>query len=281
MTLQFMSKRSSTEPAPASPLQFQLETARQVQSRMLRPSSPAMTTLEYDGRCYPAADIGGDYYDFLSPRPGYLGLAVGDVSGKGIAAALMLASLQSSLRTLYAAGLGDMESALVAANELFRRGTASRHYASLFLAEFDDASRRLRYVNCGHVAPLVLRRDGQVVRLEPTTTVLGLFADWTPVVAAIDLDPGDTLVAVSDGISEAANAMDVEFGRRLFVDVARRHRSLPVAVLLKKLLTACREFAAREPEDDMTLVVARATSHPAEAASESHRQALMERSRVA
>ena len=245
----------------------EITRARQVQRRLLRPTSPSVENIDYEGRSLAARGISGDYFDFLAPRPGLLSVAVGDVSGKGISAALMMATLQASLRTSYGTGKPDLVPALTLVNDVFRQATASRHYASLFLGEFDVVSQRLRYINCGHVSPLLLRSGGRVERLEPTTTVLGLFERWTPVIRECRLSAGDTLLAFSDGITEAANSQGEDFGERRLMDVALHHRWLPVPDLMNELLSVSREFCGPVQNDDMTLVVARVNRQRSQAVS--------------
>jgi len=257
MSLQMIPAFAESALAGPTPTSRELESAGQVQRRLMKTGCSSMATLEYEGRCLPAGSVGGDYFDFLTPSPGRLGLAVGDVSGKGLSAALMMASLHASLRTLYAAGPADMGEALLAVNDVFGRATSSHHYASLFLGEYDDAEGVLRYINCGHVAPLLVRANGSIIRLESTSTVLGIFEDWSPSSCHVTLSPGDTLIAFSDGISEAAGDGPEEFGDRRLAQAALAHRHLPVPALVDALLAACCRFSGFKQVDDMTLVVAR------------------------
>src|SRR5262249_52507590 len=134
----------------------ELEIARQVQARLFPQTLPAVRTLEYAGVCIQARQVGGDYYDFLSLGHDRLGLVLGDISGKGIAAALLMANLQANLRTQYATASDRPLRFLQSVNQLFYENTADNAYASLFFGEYDDQAQRLRYANCGHLSPLLL-----------------------------------------------------------------------------------------------------------------------------
>jgi catechol 2,3-dioxygenase-like lactoylglutathione lyase family enzyme len=156
----------------------ELEIARQVQARLFPQIQPELKTVEYAGICLQARQVGGDYFDFLNLGPERLGLVIGDVSGKGIAAALLMANLQASLRSQSSLAFDQPEALLRSVNRLFYDNTSDSAYASLLFADYDDATRRLRYANCGHLAGLLLRRDGNVEQLESTSMLLGLFKEW-------------------------------------------------------------------------------------------------------
>src|SRR5437899_6854829 len=155
-----------------------MQLARQVQARQSPQTSPPMQTLEYEGICIQAREVGGDYYDFLNLGRERLGLVVGDISGKGIAAALLMANLQANLRSQCAMALDQPQLLLRSVNQLFYENTTDTAYATLFFAEYDDGLRRLRYANCGHLSALLLRGDDSVEQLDSTSTVLGLFKEW-------------------------------------------------------------------------------------------------------
>ncbi len=135
-----------------------------------------------------------------------------DVSGKGVAAALLMANLQACFRSQSQDALRQPASMLKAVNKLFCESTPPEHYATLFFGNYDDRSRRLRYVNCGHPAAILLRANGTVERLQPTATVLGVFTNWSSEEGTVDLAPGDTLVLFSDGVTEAGVETEAEFG---------------------------------------------------------------------
>jgi sigma-B regulation protein RsbU (phosphoserine phosphatase) len=135
----------------------EMEYAREVQARLFPQKSPRLETLEYTGGCVQARQVGGDYYDFLELRPGRVALVLADIAGKGISGALLMANLQANLRSQYAMALDDLPRLLKSVNQLFYENTSESSYATLFFADYDDSSRRLRYVNCGHLPPILLR----------------------------------------------------------------------------------------------------------------------------
>jgi len=235
-----------------------MEIAREVQSRLFPQVMPPLETLEYVGTCIQARVVGGDYYDFLDLGPGRLGLVLADISGKGIAAALLMANLQANLRSQHTVALEDPYRLLQSANHLFYENTPEDRYATLFYADYDDRSRKLRYVNCGHNPPLLLRADGELERLSATATVLGLFENWKCDVEKVSLRPGDTLVVYTDGITEALNPAEEEFGEGRLVEILRSHRQAPVKELLALILAAVQEFGGASQADDLTLVIAQA-----------------------
>src|SRR5262249_5477979 len=141
-------------------------------------SRPALESLDYAGTCVPAQAVGGDYYDFLKLGHDRLGLVIGDVMGKGMAAALLMANLQANLRSQVAFARDEPGRLLQSVNDLFCENSPEGAFARLFFADYHDPTGGLRYVNCGHLSALLLRRDGTLDRLAPTSTVLGLFRQW-------------------------------------------------------------------------------------------------------
>lgn len=235
----------------------ELEIARQVQARLFPQTLPVSNTLEYAGMCIQARQVGGDYYDFLNLGQERLGLVVGDIAGKGIAAALLMANLQANLRSQCAIALDRPQEFLQSVNRLFYDNTADSAYATLFFAEYDDKVRRLRYANCGHLCALLLRNDRTLERLDSTCSVLGLFKDWNCSIGECRLSPGDTLALYTDGITESFNGAGEEFGEQRLVAALRRHRGLSPQDLLASILDEVRRFSPHEQYDDLTLIVAR------------------------
>jgi phosphoserine phosphatase RsbU/P len=237
----------------------ELEIAKQVQARLFPQFHPPLKTLEYAGICLQARQVGGDYFDFLSLGPQRLGMIIGDVSGKGIAAALLMANLQASLRSQSALAFDQPEALLRSVNRLFYENTGDNAYASLFFADYDDATRRLRYANCGHLSGLLLRADGKVEQLDSTSMLLGLFEEWDCTMREQELFPGDVFVLYTDGITEASNERGEEFGERSLVDALRRHRELPCPALLTAIVDDVRRFGCQEQEqhDDITAIIAK------------------------
>ncbi len=240
----------------------EMEFARQVQSRLFPQKFPALQTLEYAGGCAQARQVGGDFYDFLELRPGRLALVLADIAGKGVSGALLMANLQANLRSQYALALDDIPQLLTSVNRLFYENTTDNSYATLFFGDYDDATRRLRYVNCGHLPPLLLRSGGAsstpiVDRLEATSTVLGLFQDWNCAVSETRIDPGDTLVLYTDGVTEATGPGDVEFGDARLLETVCAHCNMSVQPLLDSIIQEVQRFSGPDQADDITLVVAR------------------------
>jgi serine phosphatase RsbU (regulator of sigma subunit) len=142
-------------------------------------------------------------------------------------------------------------------NQLFCENTADSAYATLFFAEYDDNARRLRYANCGHYSPLLLRRDDSLERLESTCTVLGLFTEWDCSTGESQLFPGDTLALYTDGITDSFNEAGEEFGEQHLIEALRRHRELSPRLMLAAIVDEVRQFSPHEQHDDMTLIVAK------------------------
>lgn len=244
----------------------ELELARQVQARLFPQTQPALSTLEYAAVCIQARHIGGDYYDFLDLGREQFGLVIGDVSGKGVAAALLMANLQAHLRNQSATYssrpyvpfvLEQPERFLVSVNRLFYENTADNAFATLFFGEYDDKLRRLRYANCGHLPVLLLRHDDKLERLDATCTVLGLFKGWECHAGEQRLFPGDTLAFYTDGVTESFNEAGQQFGESRLIEALRQHRELPPQNLLVSLLDHVRRFSPHEQRDDITMVVAK------------------------
>jgi serine phosphatase RsbU (regulator of sigma subunit)/predicted enzyme related to lactoylglutathione lyase len=235
----------------------ELAIAKQVQARLFPQTLPKLETLEYAGFCMQAREVGGDYYDFLNLGKARFGLVIGDTSGKGIGAALLMANLQANLRSQSAIALEHPQRFLQSVNQLFYANTTESAYATLFFAEYDDRTRRLRYANCGHYPPLLLRRDDALERLNSTGTVLGLFQNWDCSVEEEQLFPGDILAFYTDGIGEALNAAEEEFGEQRLIESLRRNRELPARALLTSILDEVQQFSVHEQHDDITLVVAK------------------------
>ena len=242
----------------------ELEIAKQVQARLFPQHLPSLKTLDYAGSCVQARQVGGDYYDFLALGQQRLCLVIGDISGKGIAAALLMANLQANLRSQYARAVEEPERLLRSINRLFCENTPEGAYATFFFSEYDDQAGRLRYANCGHLSALLVRSDDHVERLESTATVLGLFKEWECSVGEISLFAGDTLALYTDGVTEAFNDDGEEFGEHRLLDCLQRHRGLPSQLLVATVLDEVRSYSPHEQQDDITLVVAKCRSGASE-----------------
>lgn len=238
----------------------EMEIAKRVQARFFPQTHPALDSLEYAGVCIQARQVGGDYYDFLSLGEGRLGLVIGDIAGKGIAAALLMANLQANLRSQCATALDRPLDLLQSVNSLFCENTVDGAFATLFFAEYDDRLTRVRYANCGHLPALLLRADGAVERMNATATVLGLFKDWECSTGECRLAPGDTFALYTDGITESFNSRGEEFGQERLIAALRRHRELPAQELLASVVEEVHEYMPLEQGDDITLIVAKCKS---------------------
>lgn len=240
------------------PQNWELEDAREVQQQLLPRSGPVVAGLDYAGQCRPAASVGGDYYDFLPISDGRLGFAIGDVSGKGIPAALLMATLQASLRGLAISSPPALPSLMTSLNRLMYEATPSNRFATLFYGAYDPKSREFAYVNGGHNPPMVLRGE-EVLRLHEGGPAVGLFGPVKYEQSFVALQPGATLVLFTDGVSEAMNAAMEEFGEERLMDVVRRGSALKTSELIEEVFAACDRFAAGAPQhDDMTLLIVRA-----------------------
>ena len=236
----------------------EMDIARQVQIRLLPQQAPVLKTLDVAGKCIQTRAVGGDYYDFLDFGAGKLGLVLADISGKGMSGALLMANLQANLRGQYALALEDLPRLLQSVNYLFFKNTETNHYATTFFSIYDDQRRTLRYVNCGHNAPILLRANGAVEQLGATATVLGLFEDWNCTVAEVQMASGDVLVIYTDGISEASEGEDAEeFGEERLIAGMRAHQKQSSAEMLDAIVAEVQEFSRGWQADDMTLIVAR------------------------
>jgi len=217
---------------------------------------PAVRTLEYAGACLQAREVGGDYFDFLDVGRERLVLVIGDIAGKGIAGALLMANLQANLRSQCTIAADEPRRFLRSVNQLFYENTADGDYATFFFAEYNDKTGSLRFANCGHLAALLLRRDGTLERLASIATVLGLFEDWDCMLEERQLFPGDTLVLYTDGMTESFNDSGEEFGEQRLIEALQRHRGESSQALVSSLLDEVRQFNPNEQQDDITLIVA-------------------------
>jgi serine phosphatase RsbU (regulator of sigma subunit) len=246
----------------------EMDIARDVQSRLFPQVRPPLATLDYAGSCLQARQVGGDYYDFWDLGCSHLALVLADISGKGISGALLMANLQANLRSRSAAARQDLFNVkrdgrwlpgmLKSVNQLFYENTADDRYATLFLAVYDDVSRQLEYANCGHNPPLLFRASGEVEQLRATASVIGFSANWECTTETVTLQPNDTLVIYTDGVTEANDAENNEFGEGRLEEVVRRNLGRTPSELLVAIQQAVQKFSPGEQFDDLTLVVARA-----------------------
>ena len=235
----------------------EMDIARDVQARLLPQAPPPMDTVECAARCVQARSVGGDYYDFLDLGDRRAGFVLADVSGKGVHAALLSASLQAHLRSQALVAPLDPARLLTRLNGIIWMSTAAQHYATLFFGVYDDRTRRMRYVNCGHNPPMVVRADGTIQRLAPTAPVVGLFEEWRCSAREIQLSPEDLLAVFSDGITDALNG-DQEYGETRLAECLKAGRDGTAGEIVSRVLASVQAFNAGEQFDDLTLLVVKA-----------------------
>lgn len=248
-------------------LEHDIQIAREVQEQLFPTGAPKVPGLELYGICRPARGVSGDYYDFLPVGSDRVGMVLGDVSGKGVSAALIMSAIQSLIRTrLYAdSSDGEPNSERFSTaryfsllNQQMFENTPEEKYATCFYALYDSERRQLVYTNAGHPAP-VLFRNGEVVRLDTGGTPLGLISPVSYGEGKIVLEPGDTLIAFTDGFTESENSFEDQFGETRLIDIVHRARGNPLPALVDEIYRNVEEWTGGgEPQDDMTLIVARA-----------------------
>ncbi|MBV8052280.1 MAG: SpoIIE family protein phosphatase, partial [Acidobacteriaceae bacterium] len=224
----------------------ELEIAKKVQARLFPQRLPQLKSLDYAGICIQAHEVGGDYYDFLDLGQEQLGLIIGDTSGKGIGAALLMANLQANLRSQSAIAWDHPQRFLQSVNQVFYENTNESAYATLFFAQYHDGTRILRYANCGHYSPLLLRKGGSLERLDSTATVLGLFREWDSSIEERQLSPGDILALYTDGITESFNETGDEFGEERLIEILCRNRDCSPQALVSSIVDEVRRFSHSE-----------------------------------
>ncbi|HEX7314327.1 MAG TPA: SpoIIE family protein phosphatase [Pyrinomonadaceae bacterium] len=274
-------------------LKREVEIAHEVQAQLFPRSTPALRTANIAGECRAALGVAGDYYDFVEVVPGLVALTLGDVSGKGLSASLVMSNLQATLRaqvSIIAERLGSVAAAAAGdgvggqafempcgvtetdngclvsrmaerINEQLCRSTDANRFATLFLAIYDDASRALRYTNAGHNAPLLVRADGTVERLWTGGTVLGAFDGVRFEEGQATLGDGDMLVVYSDGITEAQNATGEEYGEERLLELLIRHRTETTENIRTIILESAETWAGQADRgDDQTVVILKAVN---------------------
>jgi len=269
-------------------LQNELEIAHEVQNNLFPRQDVTLSMLDLHGVCRPARSVSGDYYDFLVFGPSTLGLALGDISGKGISAALLMATLHSAVRAYQFAGeelitvgtdallspsfqmvknglqeinCGEIFESpgkvLALLNRHLYRSTPPEKYATLFLAHYEGTQSRMTYSNGGQLPPLVLRADHGVTRLDKGGTVVGLMDGMSYDEGTVHLRSGDIVIAYSDGVTEPENEFG-DFGEERLLEVVARNRHLPLAAISDLVMQALRSWiGTQEQPDDITLVLAR------------------------
>jgi serine phosphatase RsbU (regulator of sigma subunit)/pSer/pThr/pTyr-binding forkhead associated (FHA) protein len=238
-------------------MERELELATEIQQRFQPSAPPVIEGYEFQGISFSCYEIGGDYYDFIPASDGTMLIALGDVSGKGTAAALLMSSLHAAIHGQVAAKT-PLAEAIVSVNEYLADNTPANRFVTLFAAELDPPSAKLKYINAGHNPPLVCRADGSIEQLSSGGLPLGIMPMAEYDVAELTLNPGDTLVIYSDGVSEANNLAEEEFGLDRLADVLRSNIKANASTLRDKIESALSEFTGTAPaNDDITLVIAK------------------------
>jgi sigma-B regulation protein RsbU (phosphoserine phosphatase) len=239
-------------------LQSELTIASDVQNQLFPRETPPMKTIELIGACVPARSVSGDYYDYLCLPNGSLAIAIGDVAGKGISAALLMASIQSIMRTQLAQGQQFSTAGMVSQlNRQLYANTSPEKYATFFFGLYDEQNRTLTYTNAGHLPPIVIC-DGEPHPLEVTGTVVGLFPVARYEERTVRLCADDILIGYTDGISEPENAYGEEFGVERLSDAVIRNRNCAPSEIVAKVMEAVKHWShAPEQPDDMTVLIAK------------------------
>jgi sigma-B regulation protein RsbU (phosphoserine phosphatase) len=236
-------------------MERELELATEIQQTFQPSAPPVMENYEFQGISFSCYEIGGDYYDFIATADGKMMIALGDVSGKGTAAALLMSSLHAAIHSQVTAktSLRDM---VTSVNQYLAANTPTNRFVTLFIAELDPNEGILRYINAGHNPPIMGRADGKVEQLDSGGFPLGILPQAEYELGQVSLFPGDALVIYSDGVSEANNIAGDEFGMERLTDVVSKNIKSSAAGLRDKVESALSAFTQTAPaNDDITLVI--------------------------
>lgn len=251
-------QRLNKEAESARLIYRELEIARDVQARLLPSAAPKVPGVDCAAYCRPAKFVGGDYYDFIQISDG-LAFTLGDVSGKGVSAAVLMASIQSSLRAHLVGVPNSLAHMMSTYNEMLYSTSTVDKYSTLFCGVIDCERRRLRYVNAGQTPPLLLREaTGAIEKLSAGGIPIGLFGSATYAEDVLPVFPGDVLVSYSDGISETTNAASEMWDDEEPARLLAQYGHLPAPELIERFVEAADSFAgSAEQADDMTIIVIR------------------------
>jgi len=239
-------------------LRRELMLATEIQKRLFPEKAPEMAAVELSGVCVPARGVGGDYYDFIELDGGRLGIALADVAGKGIGAALIMSVVQASLRSLAHSNGDSLASLASQINRLLHRSTGSSSYATFFYAQIDEKNKRLLYVNAGHNPPYLLRGNGagEIEELAASGTIIGMFPESQYEEAVLQLRSGDVFLVFTDGVPEALNPRDEEFGEDRLKSALRELAQFPVDEMASRLLQRLKNWIDDAAQyDDLTFVL--------------------------
>ena len=232
----------------------EVEDARAVGAALLPQSIPQLPGIEISSTLQPARPLSGDYFDVLDFGAGKLGLCIADVVGKGVSAALLMSNVQASVRAL-APDSATPRDLMIKLNRSVARNTTPGKFVTFFYCTLDRVAGRLHYANAGHSAPALVRESGEVVRLEAGGAVLGVFPEWNYEQGEIEIRAGDRLLLFTDGVTEASNIQDEEFGEERLIGLASVLRDRSAAELKHRIMQAVTHYAGGRTQDDATLVV--------------------------
>ena len=245
LDVQVEQKRLANELAVASEIQLRLHPA----------ASPVINGYDLMGVSFPCYEVGGDYFDFIQKRDGRIVIALGDVSGKGTGAALLMSSIHAAVRAQCTTRLSPSE-IVTEINQYIYDNTPSNRYVTLFYSELDPRTHQLTYINGGHNAPLLVRASGEITTLDIGGFPVGItpFGDYHE--GLVHLDPGDVLVIYSDGVTESQNEAGEEFDEPRLIEIVQRNRGRTAAGLRDRIDDALQKFVGKAKSvDDLTLVI--------------------------
>jgi len=236
-------------------MEHELELATEIQQRFQPSSPPVVDGYEFQGISFSCYEIGGDYYDFIARHDGRMLIALGDVSGKGTAAALLMSSLHAAIHAQVSAK-SSLEETVDSVNQYLADNTPANRFVTLFIAELEPSTGGLKYINAGHNPPLIGRADGTIAQLSSGGFPLGIMPGAEFEVGQNTLSTGDVLVVYSDGVSEANNIHDEEFGMERLEEVVRKNVTASASGLRDKVESSLSSFTQTAPaNDDITLVI--------------------------
>jgi serine phosphatase RsbU (regulator of sigma subunit) len=241
-----------------------IQLAAEVQKRLFPEKPPPTAVVTLTGMSLPARSVGGDYYDFLDLGDQRIGIALADVAGKGVAAALIMSVVQAALRIYITEENESLATLAARLNRFLHRSTPANAYATFFYAQIDERMRQLRYVNAGHNPPFLLRcstPDQSIEELPPGGTVIGLFPQSSYEEASLDLHPGDVLLAYTDGVPEALNPQEEEYGEERLKSLLRRSAHLPVGEMASMFVDELKNWIDDAAQyDDLTFILVKVNS---------------------
>ena len=255
-SLMIQNARLTTRVVEEEKMRRDLELAVEVQRRLLPQRVPQSPLTKLSGMSLPARSVGGDYYDFLELPGGRLGIAIADIAGKGVPAALVMSVVQASLRMIALEGNSTLPQLATKMNRYLYKSTGQNSYATFFYAQIDETTGQLYYVNAGHNPPYLLRTSGEIEELPAGGTVIGLFPEMKYAEATLKLNSGDVFIAFTDGVTEALNSADEEFGEDRLKELLRETAHLPVEEITPRISAALQSWIGNaEQYDDLTFLL--------------------------